>query len=208
MHFFLRRILSCLGAIRYSFYLNVNKRSLGYCGRNVTLQAPSVNTRLENLYLYDDVSIFGYSKFIIYEGKVVIKENVVISAGLTVVTGNHIATVGIPTLLQCSTHINDVEDDVIIEENVWIGVNVTLLSGVTIGRGAIIGAGAVVNKSIPPYAVAVGVPARIVKVVFTKQQILDHEKKIYERKMRFSEDYIDRLFESYYSDKTNYGVYL
>jgi acetyltransferase-like isoleucine patch superfamily enzyme len=52
---------------------------------------------------------------------------------------------------------------VIIKKNVWIGDNVCILPGVTIGEGAIIGANAVVNKNIPPYCIAVGIPAKIVK---------------------------------------------
>ena len=53
---------------------------------------------------------------------------------------------------------------VIIEDNVWLGDNVVVLPGVTIGRGCIIGAGAVVTKSVPAYSIAVGVPARVVKM--------------------------------------------
>ena len=53
--------------------------------------------------------------------------------------------------------------DIIIGNDVWIGGHVILLPGVHIGDGAVIGAGAVVAKSIPPYAVAVGNPARVVK---------------------------------------------
>ena len=48
-----------------------------------------------------------------------------------------------------------------IEDDVWIGVNCVILDGVTIGRGAVIGAGAVVTADIPPYSIAVGVPARV-----------------------------------------------
>jgi acetyltransferase-like isoleucine patch superfamily enzyme len=51
---------------------------------------------------------------------------------------------------------------VIIKDDVWIGSKTTILDGVTIGQGAVIGAGAVVTKSIPPYAIAIGVPARII----------------------------------------------
>ena len=51
----------------------------------------------------------------------------------------------------------------IIEDNVWLGDNVTVLPGVTIGRGSIIGSNAVVSKSIPPYSIAVGIPARVIK---------------------------------------------
>ena len=52
---------------------------------------------------------------------------------------------------------------VIIGENVWIGENVCILPGVTIGKGTVIGAGAVVTKDIPPFSVAGGNPARIIK---------------------------------------------
>ena len=50
-----------------------------------------------------------------------------------------------------------------IGDDVWIGSHSTILDGVTIGKGAVIGAGAVVNGDIPPYSVAVGVPAKVTK---------------------------------------------
>ncbi len=53
-----------------------------------------------------------------------------------------------------------------IGNDVFIGINVTVLDGVTIGDGAIIGAGAVVSKDIPPYAIAVGCPIKIIKYRF------------------------------------------
>ena len=59
----------------------------------------------------------------------------------------------------------------IIGNDVFIGANVTVLDGVTIGDGAVIGAGAVVSKNIPPYAIAVGCPIRIIKYRMTDVQI-------------------------------------
>jgi acetyltransferase-like isoleucine patch superfamily enzyme len=53
--------------------------------------------------------------------------------------------------------------EVVIEENVWIGSNSVILPGVTIGKNSVIGAGAVVTKDIPPFSLAVGNPARVVK---------------------------------------------
>ena len=58
-----------------------------------------------------------------------------------------------------------------IGNDVFIGANVTVLDGVTIGNGAVIGAGAVVSKDIPPYAIAVGSPIRIIKYRMTEEQI-------------------------------------
>lgn len=51
---------------------------------------------------------------------------------------------------------------VVIERDVWLGARVVVVKGVHIGQGAIVGAGAVVTKDVPPYAIAVGVPARII----------------------------------------------
>ena len=52
-----------------------------------------------------------------------------------------------------------------IEDEVWIGGGAILLPGVTIGRGSVIGAGAVVTRDVPPYSVAVGNPARVIRQV-------------------------------------------
>ena len=60
---------------------------------------------------------------------------------------------------------------IVIGNDVFIGANVTVLDGVTIGDGAVIGAGAVVSKDIPPYAVAVGCPIKIVKYRFDDEKI-------------------------------------
>ena len=53
--------------------------------------------------------------------------------------------------------------------DVFIGAKVTILDGGTIGDGAVIGAGAVVSKDIPPYAVAVGCPIRIIRYRFPEE---------------------------------------
>ena len=50
-----------------------------------------------------------------------------------------------------------------IEDDAWLGFGVIVLSGVRIGKGAVVGAGSVVSSSIPDGAIAVGVPARVVK---------------------------------------------
>lgn len=55
------------------------------------------------------------------------------------------------------------KEGIIIEDDVVIGADVKILDGVKIGTGCFIGAGAVVTKNIPPYSIAVGVPAKVIK---------------------------------------------
>jgi lipopolysaccharide O-acetyltransferase len=52
---------------------------------------------------------------------------------------------------------------VVIGDNVWLGESVCVLPGVTIGEGCVIGALSVVSKNIPPFSIAVGNPAKVVK---------------------------------------------
>lgn len=59
----------------------------------------------------------------------------------------------------------------IIGNDVFIGANVTVLDGVNIADGAVIGAGAVVVDDVPPYAIVVGVPAKVVKYRFDESTI-------------------------------------
>ncbi len=58
-----------------------------------------------------------------------------------------------------------------IGNDVWIGAHVQINSGLTIGNGAVIGAGAIVTHDVPDYAIAVGVPARVIRYRFDEQQI-------------------------------------
>ena len=74
-------------------------------------------------------------------------------------------------LFQEQKYADGEKNCVVIGNDVWIGYGVTILSGVTIGDGAIIGAGALVNKDIPPYAIAVGIPAKVIKYRFNEDQI-------------------------------------
>ena len=61
--------------------------------------------------------------------------------------------------------------DTVIGNDVWIGQNVTVMPGIHIGDGAIIGANSVVASDIPPYAVAVGNPCRVIKKRFDEELI-------------------------------------
>lgn len=71
---------------------------------------------------------------------------------------------------------------VIIGNDVWIGLNAVIMDGVTVGDGAVIGTSAVVTHDVPPYAIVVGIPARILRY-------------------RFDEKTVDRLLKSRWFDR-------
>lgn len=77
----------------------------------------------------------------------------------------------------CEKDLLDEYKPIKIGNDVFIGANVTILDGVVIGDGAVIGAGAVVSKDIPPYAIAVGCPIKIVKYRFSAETIENLIKK-------------------------------
>lgn len=138
--------------------------------------------------------------------KVIIKKYSVIARGCTIITNSHRNTVGLPQILLSASHINDKSGDVIINEDVWIGANATIMPGVNIGRGSIVGACSVVTKDVPPYALVVGSPAKIVAKIFSLEDVLRHETKLYSNEQRYSEMYLKELFDGIYKDLNVYGT--
>lgn len=86
--------------------------------------------------------------------------------------------------------------DIIVGHDVWFGINVIVTSGVVIGTGAVIASGAVVTKSVPPYAVVGGVPAKVIKFRFDGDRVCNLlESRWWEKPL---EDIIkDRLTEDH-----------
>lgn len=130
----------------------------------------------------------------------------VIGLNVTIVTNNHRSTVGIPQSLLGASHINDTTKDIHIGEDVWVGTNATILADGDLGRGCIVGACSLVTKPVPPYALVVGSPAKIVGVKFSIDQIIEHEKALYPEKERFSREYLEKLFAKYYEGMKVYGI--
>ena len=71
-----------------------------------------------------------------------------------------------------------------IESDVWIGAGAIIKRGVKIGTGAVVGAGSIVTKDVPPFAIVVGVPAKIIRYRFPEelhQKILDSKWWTYDK---------------------------
>ena len=92
-------------------------------------------------------------------GKIRIGDNVIIGPMCILRAADHIFThKNIPIRDQQS-----VPGVITIEDDVWLGGGVIVLKDVTIGRSSVIGAGSVVTRDIPPFSVAVGNPARVIR---------------------------------------------
>ncbi len=95
------------------------------------------------------------------ESSVKLGRNILIAAYTYLVGGgNHdFLRIDIPIIAQPSVNLGGI----VIQDNVWLGARVTVLDGVTVGSGTVVGAAALVNKNLPEFVVAAGVPARVIK---------------------------------------------
>lgn len=69
---------------------------------------------------------------------------------------------------------------IVVEDDVWIGYRAIVLSPARIGRGSIVAAGAVVNSEVPRYSIVGGIPAKVIKMRFTSEEIIQHEAQMIE----------------------------
>ena len=190
-----------------TFKINRTLSQFNKCGRGITLMPPYSIAGAENIIIEDFVRIMPHSVFLITGCKFIMKKYSAASYNFRVVATNHKPTVGVPIFFNNMLHINDVsKGDIVVGEDCWIGVNVTLLAGANLGRGSVVGANSLVNKEIPPYAVVVGSPAKIIATKFTKEQILAHEEKLYPKEERLSVEYLDELFQKHYVGLKSIGT--
>lgn len=142
-------------ALRYI----VLNRILPECGDNVSVHDAVIIRHADKLSLGKNISIHPFC-YLDAQGKIEIGDDVSIAHNVSILSFEHdVDTVGIP--------IKDapcLPRKIKIENNVWIGAGVRVLGGVNIGTGAVVGANAVVTRDIPPGAIAVGVPARVLKI--------------------------------------------
>lgn len=107
----------------------------------------------------DDHANVGFHCEIFSGGRVRLGKNTLVAAYTYLVGGDHAhGRTDVPVLHQERT-ARGIE----VDDNVWLGAHVVVSDGATVGRDAIVGAGAVVRGEIPPFAVAAGVPARVLR---------------------------------------------
>ena len=107
--------------------------------------------------LIGDNTLIGMSNVLI--GPITVGNNVIFAQNIVASGLNHeYKNPDMPILAQPVTTAQ-----ITVEDDCWIAANVVLTAGVTIGKHSVVGAGSVVTKSIPPYSVATGNPAKVIK---------------------------------------------
>jgi len=130
-----------------------NRNSIEF-GKNITL---AYNCFISPLSLKVGNNCWlGVNNFIC--GKVIIGNDVILGPNVSIPGATHEINSDIPFSKSAS-----LIKGTIIEDSVWIGSNCTIIDGITIGKGSVIAANSVVTKDVPPFSIAGGVPAKIIK---------------------------------------------
>jgi acetyltransferase-like isoleucine patch superfamily enzyme len=155
-----RSYLHLLRLIHFNHYSHVAPRRQVKMGPGIAM-APNVSFRNGERIAIGKGSHIG-SRCSLWagdsRGRIVLGDHCLLAPDVFITASNYRMELGRPVMSQARD-----ERDVIIGEDVWLGARVTVLPGVEIGDGCVVAAGAVVTCSLPPYSIAAGAPARIVK---------------------------------------------
>ena len=176
----------------HNLWMFLEKKQLGACGKDVVILYP--NRLSHRMFIGNNVNIYEHGLFIIGPGgKFIMKDRSGCAQYLTVITGRHGHLPGRWSKDVMMERLDDTETTITVEEDVRIGAHVTLLPGVTLGRGCQVGAGSIVTKDVAPYSIVAGNPARHIRFIFTPEEIIEHEKKLYPEEERLSYEAIKNI---------------
>lgn len=151
---------------------------------------PDGRYSFRTIHVGDNVYLGVRPTLLATRSRIDIGSKVMFGPEVAILGGNHTTSYVGRFMIDVKDEEKRPEDDkgVVIEDDVWIGTRATILDGVTIGRGAIISAGAVVTKNIPPYSIAGGVPAKVIKYRWDIDTVQRHEQILYPIEKRLSRD--------------------
>lgn len=181
-------VVNFLKSLKIHFYSGYKRRAFKSIGKNVVICPWTTYVKGGEI---GDNCIFGHGLWIAAVkrfGKEEYNPTLKIGNNCTFGNFNHIAAINsvrigngvltgqfvliedhahasIPPYLQPSVRQLVSKGEIIIGDNVWLGDRVSIVAGVTIGEGSVIGANSVVTHDIPPFSVAVGSPAKVIKTL-------------------------------------------
>ena len=155
-----RRIMELVFRLNHTMpmtqeYSNILKEIFGEnIGEGSFVAAPFSGAVFQNIRIGKNVFI-NSNLLAMARGGITIEDDAQIAANVSLLSNNHDPYERM--VLLCKP--------ILIQKGAWIGANAVILPGVSVGKHAIVGAGSVVTKDVPDYAVAVGNPARIIKML-------------------------------------------
>lgn len=166
-------------------------------GKDLQVQY-NVEIRREH-FLFGTISIgnnvlLAKNVFIDYSGDLVIEDNVKISDGVSIETHSHLGFT--------STESGHAQKEfLVIGDHVNLGTKSIITESChKIGRYAKIGAGAVVRSNIPPYAIVIGNPAKIIKFIYSPEEMANFEQSRYQDSDRTDIDVYTRNYKKLYTE--------
>jgi acetyltransferase-like isoleucine patch superfamily enzyme len=139
-----------------------------------------------NIHVGDDVNL-GYRPILLaLHSEIRIGNHVMFGPRVVVIGGGHNTTVPGRFMSDVLEKTGNEDLGVTIEDDIWVGAGAVILRGVRVGRGSVIGAGSVVTKSVPPYAIVVGNPARLIRFRWDVDTIVRHEQSLYPPEERYT----------------------
>jgi len=138
-----------------SLYINILG---GKAGKKITYYPGIRLGNVSKLKLGDNVDL-AWGVIITTKGKVQIGDRTLIGYGTKILSANH----NIPSNRGRIFTSGHSSSEIIIGNDVWIGASCIILPGIKIGEGSVIAAGSVVTKSVKPYTIVAGVPAKLIK---------------------------------------------
>jgi len=177
-------MLKVLGSIILLFkkvisrgYMIILRRQFSSYGNNFIFD-PYGSYSFKTIYVGSDVFIGLGANLSATNTKIIIGNKVLFGPNVTIMGGNHNYSVIGKFIYDVKEKRKEDDQEVIIKDDVWLGAGVIILKGVTVGVGAIVAAGAVVSKDVPPYSIVGGIPAKIIKMRFTQNEIIEHNNRI------------------------------
>ncbi|WP_321438061.1 hypothetical protein [uncultured Bacteroides sp.] len=167
------------------------------CGEDVSFYSDKSEFWYSNIYLGNHIQIGCGAVFMASNSEIHVADNVLFAPNVTIIGGNHSSHIVGKFLKDYKIIDKRPADDesVFVDTDVWVGTGVIILKGVRIGRGAIVAAGSVVNKSLPPYSISAGVPAKVLKFRWDIADIMKHEAILYQENERFSKEDLMRILK-------------
>lgn len=147
------------------FRLWFQKIKVKNIGKNSEIRPYATILGTDNVYIGDNVIIPGGTTIATYPGhkesRVVIEDDVLLGPNVAIYSSTHqYRDIRLPIKEQGYKH-----GVTTLKTGCWIGINSVIMPGVTIGKNSVVGSNSFVNKDVPDYAVVVGSPAKIIRIL-------------------------------------------